>query len=50
MPAKLASKSMTTTNTMYDICAHISLPTSAIIAPGLLKKKEDDEQFSHEQR
>ena len=26
---------------MYDICAHCSLPKSAIIAPGLLKKKEE---------
>ena len=31
---------------MYDICAHNSLPTSAILALDLLKKKEEnDEQF-----
>ena len=35
----------TTTNTMYDICAHTSLPISAIIAQSLLKRKEGDEQF-----
>ena len=28
----------TTTKTMYDVCAHSSLPTSAIIVLGLLKK------------
>ena len=34
--------------TIYDICAHSSLSTLAIIVLGLLKKKErkkDDEQF-----
>ena len=34
---------------MYDICDHSSLPTSAISALGLLKKKKKerkDEQFS----
>ena len=35
---------------MYDVCAHSSLPTSAILVLGLLKKKErrrkkDEEQF-----
>ena len=32
---------------LYNICAHNSLPTSAILVLGLLKKKEedDDEQF-----
>ena len=38
---------------MYDVCAHNSLQTSAILGLGLLKKKErkkerkkeDDEQF-----
>ena len=31
---------------MYDVFAHNSLPTSAILALGLLEKKEeDDEQF-----
>ena len=30
----------THTKTMYDVCAHNSLPTSAILALGLLKKKE----------
>ena len=36
---------------MYDICVHNSLPTLAILVPGLLEKKEekddddDDEQF-----
>ena len=34
----------THTKTMYDICVHNSLPTSAILALGLLEKK-DDEQF-----
>ena len=30
----------------YDICAHSSLPTSAILALGLLEeRKDDDEQF-----
>ena len=29
---------------MYDVCVHNSLPTSAILALGLLEKKEDDEQ------
>ena len=33
----------THTKTIYDICAHNSLPTSAILALGLLEKK--DEQF-----
>ena len=27
-------------STMYDICAHSSLPTSAIIVLGLLKRNE----------
>ena len=31
----------THTKTMYDVCAHSSLPTSAILALGLLKKKEE---------
>ena len=32
---------------MYDVCVHNSLPTSAILALGLLEKKEEeeDEQF-----
>ena len=28
---------------MYDVCTHSSLPTSAILALGLLKKKEEEE-------
>ena len=36
----------THTKTMYDVCDHSSLPTLAILALGLLKKKnKDDEQF-----
>ena len=31
----------THTETMYDICAHSSLPTSATLALGLLEKKEE---------
>ena len=35
--------------TMYNVCSHNSLPTSAILALGLLKKegkrKKDDEQL-----
>ena len=30
---------------MYDVCAHGSLPTAAILALGLLEKDDDDEQF-----
>ena len=30
---------------MYDVFAHSNLPISAFLALGLLKKKEDDEQF-----
>ena len=30
---------------MYNVCAHNSLPPSAILVLGILKKKEDDEQF-----
>ena len=30
---------------MYDVYAHSSLPTLAILALGLLEKKEDDEKF-----
>ena len=36
----------THTKTMYDVCAHSSLPKLAVLMLGLLKKKEkDDEQF-----
>ena len=36
----------THTKTMYDVCVHNSLPALAILALGLLKKKEkDDGQF-----
>ena len=34
----------THTKTMYDVCAHSNLPTSAILVLGLLEKK--DEQFA----
>ena len=34
----------TRTKTMYDVCVHSNLPVLAILALGLLKKK-DDEQF-----
>ena len=30
---------------MYNVCTHNSLPTSAILVLGLLKKKKKDEQF-----
>ena len=33
------------TKTMYNVCAHNSLPTSAILVLGLLKKKKKKEQF-----
>ena len=32
------------TQRLHDVCTHSSLPTSAILALGLLEKK-DDEQF-----
>ena len=34
----------THTKTMYDNCVHSSLPKSAILALGLLKKKEENDQ------
>ena len=32
---------------MYDVCAHSSLPTSAILALGLLKKKEERKMMNN---
>ena len=34
----------THTKTMYDVCAHSSLPTLAILVLGLLKMKEEEEE------
>ena len=37
----------THTKTMYDICAHSSLPTSAILVLDLLKKKEERKMMNN---